>query len=373
MDIKESRAVMERHMLSQADSVGELLEQFRDRIPPALIGGPGWDTLVERGRGLPISLATAGVGFELPLHEPEPRADLGLALFGGSPSAAHFETWSRSPAAAPSAAAVVRLLREIGREESDLHRVAGDKMLLEYDVDPGHEGAPPDPGIFLYPNDDALPADPSASQRKDLGVTIDAVAEASGWEPDARERRRAERVYRAIPEGACIGAVGAFPARARGLRLAVTGLRTTRAATSFLERIGWPGRPETLAALASDLEDRGAFAHLALHLDVRAEGVGPVLGVSFYASDEQWVRTAQPWIPLIERLGERDLTVSKKSSALMDSWPGAETVFGRRSMLLVVRGIHHIKLVLADDRWEQVKAYVFLLVFPPFPTEPPTE
>lgn len=373
MDIKESRAVMERHMLSQADSVGELLEQFRDRIPSALIDGPGWDKLVERGHGLPISLATAGFGFEVPLHDPEPRADLGLALFGGSHSAAHFEEWSRSRTADPSAAAVVRLLREVGREESALHRVAGDKMLLEYDIDPGLRGAPPNPGIFLYPNDDALPSNPSASQREDLGLIIDAVAEASGWEPDAGEQRQAQRVYQTVPEGTCIGAVGAFPARTRGLRLAVTGLRTTRDATSFLERIGWPGRPQTVSALASDLENRGAFAHLALHLDIRADGVGPVLGVSCYASDEQWVRAAQPWIPLIDRLRERDLTVPEKSSALADSWSGAETAFGRGGMLVIVRGIHHIKLVLADDRWEQVKAYVFQLVFPPFPAVQPTE
>lgn len=373
MDIKESRAAMERHMLSQADSVGELLEQFRDRIPPALIHGPGWDKLVERGRGLPISLATAGFGFEMPLHDPEPRADLGLALFGGSRSAEHFEEWSRSRAADPSATAVVRLLHEIGRETSDLQRIAGDKLLLEYDIDPGHVGTPPDPGIFLYPDDDALPSDPSARQREDLGVLIDAVAKASGREPDARERRRAERVYRAVPEGTCIGAVGAFPARAKGLRFAVTGLRTTREATAFLERVGWPGRPQTVAALASDLEDRGAFAHLALHLDIRAEGVGPVLGVSFYASDDQWMRAARPWIPLIDRLREQGLTVPEKSSALMDSWSGAETAFGRGSMLMIVRGIHHIKLVLADDRWQQVKAYVFLLVFPPFPAAQPAE
>lgn len=64
MNIDEARASIEEHMLAQADSVGELLEQFKSRIPSALIGGPGWDKLIERTNGLPISLATAGFGFE---------------------------------------------------------------------------------------------------------------------------------------------------------------------------------------------------------------------------------------------------------------------------------------------------------------------
>lgn len=365
MDIDEARAAIEKHMLAQADSVGELLEQFKSRIPSALIDGHGWDRLVERTIGLPISLATSGFGFELRLHEREPRADLGLALFEGSRSAAHFEAWSRSRPEDASATAVVRLLHEMGREGTDLRRIAGTKLLLEYDIDPAHDGPFPDPGIFLYPTADALPDAGSVQEPEDLGVIADAVATASGREPDSSERRHAERLFLARPPGAQIGGVGAFPARTRGLRVAITGIRSTLELTSFLERAGWPGRAETLAPLVSDLEARGAFAHLAAHLDVHPGGVKPSLGVSFYARDTQWLKDIDPWMELIGGLRASGLATPAKLSALAESWAGVETVFGRRGMLLVVRGLHHIKMALVGDRFEQVKAYVFFLVFPP--------
>ena len=135
MDIDESRAGLEKHMLAQADSVGEMLEQFRNRISPALIDGAGWDRVLERARALPISLATSGFGFELPLHDTERRADLGVALFEGSLSAAHFEDWCRTRPDDSSTVAAFRLLRTMGRE-SAIQRIGGTKLMLEYDVDP---------------------------------------------------------------------------------------------------------------------------------------------------------------------------------------------------------------------------------------------
>lgn len=365
MNIDEARAAIEEHMLAQADSVGELLEQFKGRIPPALVDGPGWDKLVERTNGLPISLATSGFGFELRLHESEPRADLGLALFEGSRSAAHFEAWARSRPEDASAAAVVRLLGEMGQEGTALRRIAGTKLLLEYDIDPAHDGPFPDPGIFLYPTADALPGAGSVQEPEDLGVLADAVATASGRETDSGERRHAERLFLARPQGAQIGGVGAFPDRARGLRLAITGIGSTHALTSFLERAGWPGRTSAFAPFVSDLEARGAFSHLAAHLDVHPGGVKPHLGVSFYAQDAQWVKDIGPWMGIIDGLRAPGLVVPEKLSALAESWAGMETVFARRGVLLVVRGIHHFKMALVGDRFEEVKAYVFCLVSPP--------
>ena len=365
MSLLASRAGMEEHMLAQADSVGELLGQFRSRVPPELIDGPGWEALLDRAQALPVSLATSGFGFELPLHEREPRADLGVGLFEGSRSAAHFEEWCRTQPEDPARAALVRLLREMGRQESALRRIAGKKLLLEYDIDPAHRGAPPDPGIFLYPDADALSG--QGSNPGDLGVVADALYAAGAWEPDAAERRQAERLFSAMPRDTHIGAVGVFPARNRGLRVAVTGFRKTRDLTAFLERVGWAGRTSVVAPFVSKMEERDAFAYLAAHLDVQAGGLGPGLGVSFYATDTQWSKDIEPWSGVIDGLGEHGLAVRRKLSALA-SCTGAEMMFGRKGMLLVARGIHHIKMSLAYDRVEQVKAYVFFLVFPPGPS-----
>ena len=367
MDIDESRAGLEKHMLAQADSVGEMLEQFRNRISPALIDGAGWDRVLERARALPISLATSGFGFELPLHDTERRADLGVALFEGSLSAAHFEDWCRTRPDDSSTVAAFRLLRTMGRE-SAIQRIGGTKLMLEYDVDPGCAGPLPDPGIFLYPAPDALSHDDAVRGLEGLRDAAAAVAGAGGWKLEARERRQVERLFAAMPPGTHVGSVGAFPARSDGLRIAVTGIRRTRDLTAFLERTDWPGRPEAVAPFVSGMEERDAFAHLAAHFDIPAEGgLGPALGVSFYARDTQWVKEVDPWMALIEGIGEYGLALPEKLSALATTWSGAETVFGRRTMLLVVKGIHHIKLVLTGERFTQAKAYVFVLMLPPFP------
>lgn len=365
MNIDEARASIEEQLLAQADSVGELLEQFKNLIPHALIAGRGWDRLVERANGLPISLATPVFGFEWRLHEAEPRADLGLALFQGSRSAAHFEAWSRSRPEDASARAIVGLLREMERKGAALHRIAGTKLMLEYDIDPAHPGPFPDPGIFLYPTADALPDPGSVQEPEELRVIADAIADACGWEPDGAERRHAEHLFLARPPGTQLGAVGGFPDRTRALRVAITGIRSTHELTSFLERAGWPGRAETFAPFVEDLEARGAFAHLAVHLDIDPDGVRPDLGVSYYARDSQWLKDIEPWMGIIDGLRAPGLVVPEKLSALTESWSGVETVFGRRGLLLVARGIHHFKMALVGDRFKEVKAYVFCLVLPP--------
>ena len=366
MIIEGNRAVVEEHMLNQAGSLGELMEQFQNRIPPVLIGGAGRDKLLERARGLPVSLGVFGFGFELPLHVPEPRADLGVALFAGRRSAAHFAEWCRSQPADSSTAGALGILREMEQEDSDLGRIAEHKLLLEYDIDPASRGAQPVPGIFLYPSDDALPGDGSARRREDLGLVADAVAAAGGRKLHAAERRQFERVFLAMPPHARVGSVGVFPDRGnQELRLGIMGFRKIRELTAFLERAGWPG---SVAPLVFDLEQRGAFAHLGVHFDIQADGVGPLLGVDFYARDARWIKDAQPWMALIDGFREQDLAVREKLDTLAKRWSGAEMLFGRRGVLLLVRGIHHFKLVLAGDRCEQVKAYVFFMVLAPPPT-----
>ena len=379
-DPLESREGVEKRMLAQADTVGELLEQFRGRISPDLVGGPGWDRLLERARALPMSLATTGFGFEVPLHDPVARADLGVGLFEGSVSAASFEEWSRSRPEAPPEAALVRLLGEMGRKGSALGRIAGRKLLLEYDVDPAHQGASPEPGIFLYPaaaaltggasgpqdgTDDLPPESSSGGGPGDLLVVARALYAVSGWDPDDASRDQAERIFAAMPPGTHIGSVGAFPARERALRVAVEGFRRTPDVATFLERIGWEGRFSAIAPFASRMEERCAFVHLAAHFDLFDGGLGVELGLSFYATDAPWPTKIDPWAELIDGLREEGLAVERKLSALAASCAGVEVMFGRKGMLVVARGIHHVKASLVGHRVERVKAYVFHLVFPP--------
>ena len=360
MSIGDHWAGTEKFLLREADSTGELLERLRGSISPALIGGPGWERLLERTRDLPVTLAAFPFGFELPLHVREPNADFGASLIGGSRFAAFFEERGRTRGASPAAAGIARLLGAMEPEDSPLHRVVGRKMLLEYDIDADEGRARPEPGFFLYPDAQTVIGD--GRRFGDVGIMLDAVADAAGGTlPDA-VRRATERAYLALTPETGLRSVGTFPSRGRSIRLAMTGFRTAGEVRAFLERAGWPGEHAAAADIVSRLEGRGAFAYAGVHFDMGEKGVGSRLGLSFFARQAEWLKDVRHWAPLIDALREERLVVPEKLSALADTSSGAETLFGRSGAMLLLRGIHHIKLVLTGDRLEQVKAYVFMLI-----------
>ena len=160
----------------------------------------------------------------------------------------------------------------------------------------------------------------------------------------------------------CVRSVGAFPSRASGIRLAVTGFRHAREVEAFLRNAKWPGRHSMATATVSRLEARGAFAEMNIHLDIGVDGVGETLGLSFAVQERRRVLDIRPWTALLDDISESGLAVPEKLSALVDSSSGGETLFGRSGAFSLVRCIDHFKLVLKDERVEQVKAYVFLLM-----------
>lgn len=359
MDFGERLLAAEESFVHGADSLGQILERLRSRISPVLIGDPEWEGLLERIHPLPATMAAFPFGFELPLHESRPRADFGAPVVGGSRSAAFFEEAGRSEGASPSAVGIARLLAETVAEDSPLRRgVVG----LEYDVDTTGRGPHPEPGVFLYPTEQALVGDRSQPRLRDLGVLVDLVASAAGRDMGAAQRRTAGEIYLAMEPDTFVQSAGAFPSRGSGLRLAVRPFRTTDRLMAFLERAGWPGQHPFVASTVSRYEERGAFANLGVHLDVQADGAGPALGLSFYAPGAQWVKDIRHWLPLIDGIGEDRLAVPEKLSALVDSWSGTETLFDASGPFVLVRGIHHIKLMVTEGRVEQVKAYVFMLM-----------
>ncbi len=359
MNIEQRWDRTEADLLDGPGSMRGLLERFRHRIPPLLVGEREWERLLERAAGLPATLGAFPFGFELPLHDTRPTADLGVSLLGGSRSAAFFADRPQSAGAEASAARITRLLDQTRPEGSSLRRVAGRKMLLEYDIPPTGGDAFPEPGIFLYPEEGMLVGDGLDRRRRDLGVVVDAVVAAAGWDVDSAERRQIERVYRALEPDTDVRAVGAFPSRSRAVRLAVAGFTGARDVVAFLKRTGWLGHRSMVDAFVSPLEARGAFRYLVVHFDVRIDGPAPSLGLSFYARAGQWIKEFEPWAALVDGIRATGLAVPEKLVSLAGSSCGAETLFGRSGLLVLLRGIHHVKVVLAGDRVEQVKAYTF--------------
>lgn len=360
MSMELADGSIEERLLHETVPLPQLLDRVRSRISCQLIGDRQWERLLERAHELPADMAASLFGFEFPLHTIQPEADLGVAVARGSRSAAFFEQRGRSQDTDPTIAAIAHILAETASDAAPLRRLTSREMMLEYEIDSTLRGAHPPAGIFLYARDQVLAGDRSNERLRDLGIVADAVVAAVGWDPDAAERSQLEQVFLAMEPETWIRSVGAFPARERALRLAVNGFRTREGIIRLLECVGWPGQAATVVAEVSGLEGRGAVACTAAHLDVRASGVGPRLGLTLSATDENRPSAIHAWRELLAALGGQCLAVPEKLSALADAWSGAEMLLGRSGLFVLRRGVHHVKFVATGDRLEQVKAYCFV-------------
>ena len=368
MSVRDQWAATEELLAREAESLGGILDRLRHRVPPVLIGNREWERLVERACDLPSTIAAFPFGFELPLHKRRPGADLGVSVAGGTGPAAFFEERGRREDADRPALGIAWLLRETEPDASPLRQVVGRNMVLEYDIESASDVACPHPGIFLRPSERLIVGDGASQRVRDIRCVLDAVTFAAGWNPDAAERRWAERVYRAQTVDTHIASFGVFPSRERAVRLAVTGFRCSRDVVAFLERAGWQGQHSVVASIVSRFEERGDIVNLGIHFDVRAEGLGPALGLSFYAKNREpndphyWVDRPGQWAPFLKGLREAGLGVGEKLSAVAD-WPsGAEAMICRSGMFVLLRGIHHFKIVVTEGDVEQIKAYLFMLI-----------
>ncbi len=360
MRFREDWMYTEERLELVAGSMAQLLAKIRPRISSRLIDGIGWDRLLERTSELTAAMGSFPFGFEIPLHDARRVADFGVTLVGGSRTAAGYQDRQRSGSAGRSTATLAELLNETDREESLLRKVVGRKMLLEFDIDSEPGCVRPDPGVFLYPVDDALAG--GRERLRELNVVHDAVVRAGNWVPDRAERRELERLYLVMPPDTLIKAFGTFPSRKRTMRTAVAGFKTARDVETFLVRMGWPGQAKSVGSILSFFEDRGAFAYLGLHFDITGNGVGPKLGLSFFAREQDWLKDIRFWRALIDGVGEHGYARSDKLEELAGRSTGSTTLIDRSGPIKLVHGIHHIKLAITGDQVEEAKAYIFFLM-----------
>ena len=76
MDIDKAIALTQDRLAEEGGTMGDLLGHFRNRISSVLIGDLQWERILDCARQLPITIGTLPFGFELPLHERRPEADL---------------------------------------------------------------------------------------------------------------------------------------------------------------------------------------------------------------------------------------------------------------------------------------------------------
>ena len=366
MDIDQAVTLTQDRLAQEGDTMGELLGHFRNRISPILIGDREWGPILDRAGKLPITLGALPFGFELPLHARSPEADFGVSVASGTRSAAFFRERARTDGTDDTARAITRLFSQMDAENSPLRAIVGRKVMLEYDIGSAREGERALPGMFLRPGE--RPTLGARGQVNDVGLVVDALVSCVGWRLSDAERVNVERAYLAQPVDTRMDSYGIFPSRSRAIRLAIMGFKSRRELGSYLESTGWPGRTSAVDSVISRFQERVNIVRTGANLDVREEGVGPTLGLTLivkqrYTKDSRyWLDGLTDWGPFLEALSQEDLVVPEKLRALA-GWVSRPTMlFGKSGRFVLLRGIHHIKLVISGNLLRKVKAYVFMVL-----------
>ena len=366
MKIDSAIALTQDRLLKEGESMGELLGWLKNRISPALIGESEWEQVLECASRLPVTMGAQPFGFEIPLHSSQPRADFGVSLASGNHSGAVFEARARSDKKDKTANAVSRLFREIDAPDSPLREIVGRKLMLEYDIGPKHPTRDSQPGFFLRPNERALVA--GSGLRNDVGVVVNALVSCLNMNPSSEERQNAERVYLAQPGDTRLDSFGIFPSRERTIRLAVMGFTSQQQICSYLKAIGWPGQVTALVEILSRLRERAKIEKTGVNIDVKADGIGPVLGLTpivkqrFTNDPRIWIDGLTEWHPLLDALAKEEMVVQEKLTALKDWNSKPAVLFAKTGRFVLMSGIHHVKLVLSENRLLKIKAYLYMVL-----------
>lgn len=349
---------------AEIQDCGAVLRNLRSLVPDELVGKLEWEHLAGRADGLSASV----LGLEFRLGDRAPNADLLLGLVPGSRAEeAHIRRGRDAQPGSPEAVLANYFAQIRGAEFPEAALIT--RTILEYDVGPMvAPSTPPPPAVFQGLKDPSSPA----SGIRDPGVAgriASAISGAVGRADDAQEIAAIREVVDALPPDGRLVWVGAMPGRTpRMIRLLLDGLGTD-GLVDILQRIEWPGPTETVSTVLDIIDDQ--FARLAVQLEVSAQGALPRLGLEVYVLPEQssggfadWSTTANLdlWHPALSRLGDAGWCLPLKASSLL-AFPGREYIFNNE-ILLVHKGINHVKLSIEAGQTCTAKAYVGMLFLP---------
>lgn len=366
MEIDEAVRLTQDQLVHEGTTMAELLGHFRDKVSPNLIGEPSWQQILQCANKLPITMGASPFGFEIPLHEPETIADLGVSLASGTRPATYFEGLSQSDENDRTARALSLLFQRMEARSSELREVVGRKVMLEYDIGSAHVTGPSDPGLFLRPGERAIVG--NSGQEDDVSLLADALVSSVGWAVVEAERKNVREAYLAQPDDTRMDSFGVFPSRARSIRLAVMGFTSERQICSYLRDLNWPGEFSAVEEVISRFKERVTIVRTGANIDVHENGIGPTLGLTLivkqrYTKDSRyWLDGLTDWDPFLDALAQESIVIPTKLTALADWVTRPTTLFGKSGRFVLLRGIHHIKLVLEGDRLSKAKAYVFMVL-----------
>ena len=346
--------------------MSDLLAHLRNLVSPILIDEQAWQDILECAHSLPISFGAQPFGFELPLHTSLPKADFGATLESETEAARIIQQRAKTDPTDEVASALTRLFRQMDAKNSKLRDVVGHKLMLEYDVSKTNSGATSFPGLFIRP--DRRPIMSSDDRINDVRMVAESLATAVGWQIGDSQFETLKQMYLTQPAGIRMDSFGLFPARSRAIRLAIVGFQSSPDIRTYLENTAWPGCISTVESIYDHYKERMHIDRTGIHIDAEQNGLGPILGLTLFVksrytnSRRYWLDNPSDWDPFLHALSDEQLIVPEKLHELARWVVKPSPLLGRSGRYLLLRGIHHIKLVISDGNLTGAKAYVFFVL-----------
>jgi hypothetical protein len=350
-------------MPADLPSLRDYLEPLRRHLPPALVSAAGFAAMEPSAALMPARFGHSPFGFEVRLEAGPLGADL---LAFANPATGDLEALAEHPIPSelrttPAWQALDRLTTASAGGEP----LAGKLENLWLELDTTGE-APLLPSLFFMPVAMLRPGrqDHTAA----LAITEAALEVVAAETPACLASGSLRRCFAPLPPAASIFQVGVMNARpSRYVRICVT-LHNQRTALAYLEAVGFPG---DLAAVHRRLAWLRRYTNrLRFNLDL-AEDVAPKLGIECYLGGPGPERHWRDFLAALCREGACD---PAKAAALLayigesrpedepGTWPPTFTAaaawLGRGNRPVLIRSLHHVKVVLAPGRDLEAKAYL---------------
>ncbi|MYB33825.1 MAG: hypothetical protein F4X92_01575 [Gammaproteobacteria bacterium] len=367
MRYEDEWASNEDQLMREAGSLGELLMRLRGYFSTLPIIGKQWKRLFENAQSLPPTLAGFPLWMGFSVDKSQSTLLLDVSVLGGTHSADYFRQHAKTGNGIPSTDCIAALLDELDAPDSPLSDIAGNRVLVEYSIEPDRPEQG-DCGYFLYPIGPTLAGDAAGQDLSELHVVYDVLSAVGGHAVDSARRRYADRVYLALGPGTRIGAMGAFVSSPQVFRVTMLGFRTPGEIMAYLDRTGWRGKKSLIISVLERLEERGVLSQMQLgvRLDFSDSGFEPTLEVQIFSANTiydqtGWFKDKECWIDLMNGLREEQIAVPEKLKGLTGWSATMKTLMGCSGLLLLLQRIHHFAIVINGDGELQVNAYLFLL------------
>lgn len=366
MNFKDAVKLTQERLAAENGTMGDLFGYSKEWTTEGLVGTTEWQLLLECANALPITMGAFPFGFEFPLHKQSPEADFGVSLTGGTKTSDIFSEKAKQDQTDILANTIVRYMNAMCLQGSSLQDIVGKKLMLEFDIGSAVDGIAELPGFFLRPNRRAIGG--GGAQFNDVLTVSNALVSSVGWELAEGERQQLRKIHAAQPTGICMDSFGVFPSRSRGIRLAVMGFESRDSLGTFLADIDWTGNISEVLAVMSRFEERAAVVRNGVNLDIQDGSLGSTLGITamikqrFTNDPRYWIDDPEVWSPFLDALRQEEIVFSEKLDALSGWVSKPKVLFGKSGSFILMRGIHHIKLVVSEGRLAKAKAYVFMIL-----------